>query len=128
MPTQISVERGLLTWDGQNQAEIVRDSYIGNDLVYAIVNLITNKAKVAPWGVYRIKNKDAAKRYKAMMMDREPDMTKIFELKEQAFEPVNDVRLNEMLKYPNPDDTWSDIIEQWVGFKKITGNALCIIG
>ena len=122
-PVQISVERGLLTWDGQNQAEIVKDSYMGNDLVYAIITLITQKAKVAPWGVYKIKNKDAAKRYKAMLMDREPDMRKLYELKEQALEPYKDVRLEEMLKYPNEEDTWADIIEQWVGFKKITGNA-----
>ncbi len=98
-PVQISVERGLLTWDGQNQAEIVKDSYMGNDLVYSIITLITQKAKVAPWGVYKIKNKDAAKRYKAMLMDREPDMRKLYELKEQALEPYKDVRLEEMLKY-----------------------------
>ena len=49
MPVQVSVERGLLTWDGQNQGEIVKDSYIGNDLVYAIITLITQKAKDRDW-------------------------------------------------------------------------------
>lgn len=122
-PIALSVERGIVTWDGQNQQEIVRDSYIGNDLVYAIITLITQKAKVAPWGVYKVKNKEAAKRYKALTMDRNPDIAKIREQKELAFEPYNDTRLNEMLKYPNSEDTWSDLIEQWVGFKKITGNA-----
>jgi HK97 family phage portal protein len=126
MPVQMSVERGLLTWDGQNQAEIVRDSYIGNDLVYAIIQLITQKAKVAPWFVYRVKNKAAQKRYMAKMQqpDAITDYAKLKELKEEAFEIYEgDSRLNELLKYPNTEDTWSDIIEQWVGFKKITGNA-----
>lgn len=125
MPVQMSVERGLITWDGQNQGELVKESYIGNDLVYAIINLITQKAKVAPWSVYRVKNKAVAKQYKALSSNlSNVDVKKLQEIKEQAFEIYEgDVRLNELLKYPNSEDTWGDLIEQWVGFKKITGNA-----
>ena len=123
---QMSIERGIVTWDGQNQSQIVRDSYVGNDLVYAIIQLITQKAKVAPWFVYKVKSKEAQKRYLAKMQqpDKIANYNELRELKEQAFEIYEgDAKLNELLKYPNTDDTWSDIIEQWVGFKKITGNA-----
>jgi len=122
---QYSVERGLVTWDGQNQSEIVKDSYIGNDLVYAIIQLITQKAKIAPWFVYKVKNKSAAKRYHAKMQQLDKvSHAELKELKEQAFELYEgDAKLNQLLKYPNSEDTWSDIVEQWVGFKKITGNA-----
>ena len=123
---QMSIERGIVTWDGQNQSQIVRDSYVGNDLVYAIIQLITQKAKVAPWFVYKVKSKEAQKRYLAKMQhpDKIANYKELQELKEQAFEIYEgDAKLNELLKYPNTDDTWSDIIEQWVGFKKITGNA-----
>lgn len=123
---QMSIERGIVTWDGQNQSQIVRDSYIGNDLVYAIITLITQKAKVAPWFVYKVKNKVAQKQYLAKMQqpDKIANYNELKELKEQAFELYEgDAKLNELLKYPNSEDTWSDIIEQWVGFKKITGNA-----
>jgi HK97 family phage portal protein len=123
---QMSIERGIVTWDGQNQSQIVRDSYVGNDLVYAIITLITQKAKVAPWFVYKVKSKEAQKRYLAKMQqpDKIANYNELKELKEQAFEIYEgDAKLNELLKYPNGDDTWSDIIEQWVGFKKITGNA-----
>jgi HK97 family phage portal protein len=124
-PVQVSIERGLITWDGQNQAEIVRDSYIGNDLVYAIIQLITQKAKVAPWGVYKVKDKSKAKQYQAKLNSPVTiDLKELKELKEQAFELYEgDARLNELLKYPNSEDSWSDLIEQWVGFKKITGNS-----
>jgi HK97 family phage portal protein len=124
-PVQVSIERGLITWDGQNQAEIVRDSYIGNDLVYAIITLITQKAKVAPWGVYKVKDKAKAKQYQAKLNSPITiDIKELKELKEQAFELYEgDARLNELLKYPNSEDSWSDLIEQWVGFKKITGNS-----
>ncbi|MFO0359456.1 MAG: hypothetical protein ACK50N_03070, partial [Flavobacteriales bacterium] len=124
-PVQVSIERGLITWDGQNQAEIVRDSYIGNDLVYAIIQLITQKAKVAPWGVYKVKDKAKAKQYQAKLNSPITiDLKELKELKEQAFELYEgDARLNELLKYPNSEDSWSDLIEQWVGFKKITGNS-----
>lgn len=123
---QMSIERGIVTWDGQNQSQIVRDSYVGNDLVYAIITLITQKAKVAPWFVYKVKSKEAQKRYLAKMQqpDKIANYNELRELKEQAFEIYEgDAKLNELLKYPNSEDTWSDVIEQWVGFKKITGNA-----
>ena len=125
LPVQMSVERGLLTWDGQNQGQLVNDSYIGNDIVYSIVSLITQKAKIAPWGVYKVKDKNKAKQYTAKM--QQPgniSLKELRELKEEAFELYEgDARLNELLKFPNGDDTWSDLIEQWVGYKKICGNS-----
>lgn len=126
VPTMLSVERGIITWDGQNSKKIVDDGYIGNDTVYSIIQLLTQKAKVAPWFVYKIKDKVKAKQYQAKMANPSliTNFKEIQELKEAAYDLyTGDARLNELLKYPNEEDAWSDFIEQWVGFKKICGNS-----
>ena len=40
---------GTVTWQAGNFQEQVRDGYTGNDIVYAIIRLITDKVKLAPW-------------------------------------------------------------------------------
>ncbi len=48
----------------------------------------------------------------------------VHKLHSKAFEIYkNDGRLNELLKYPNEQDTWGDFIEAWAGFKLVTGNS-----
>ena len=127
-PTVITAEilRGIVTWSGQTAASFIDDGYAGNDIVYSIIKLITNKAKIAPWSVFKIK--DEAKYQKLQAKLKQPHLIKnwkeISELKEQALEVYkDDQRLNELLKYPNEEDTWSDLIEAWGGFKLATGNS-----
>jgi HK97 family phage portal protein len=124
--TQVAIQQGIVTWQGQNAQAFVRDGYQSNDIVYSIVKLITDKAKLAPFHVYKIVDQTAAKRYKALMKqpDKIENWSEVKQLHKKAFELYDgDSRLNELLKYPNEEDTWSDLIEQWCGFKLLTGNS-----
>lgn len=124
--SQIAIQQGIVTWQGQDAKSFVDDGYVGNDIVYSIVKLITDKAKLAPFHVYKVKDERAAKQYKAMMA--QPDKIESFRTLEQlhkkAFEIyTGDSRLNDLLTYPNGEDTFGDLVEQWCGFKLITGNS-----
>lgn len=124
--TQVAIQAGIVTWQGQSAQSFVNDGYVGNDIVYSIVKLITDKAKLAPFHVYKVKDERAAKQYKAMMA--QPDKIESFRTLEQlhkkAFEIyTGDSRLNDLLTYPNGEDTFGDLVEQWCGFKLITGNS-----
>ena len=124
--TQVAIQQGIVTWQGQNAQAYVRDGYQSNDIVYSIVKLITDKAKLAPFHVYKIVDQTAAKRYKSLMKqpDKIENWNEVRQLHKKAFELYDgDSRLNELLKYPNEEDTWSDLIEQWCGFKLLTGNS-----
>jgi HK97 family phage portal protein len=56
--------------------------------------------------------------------DKIENWNEVRQLHKKAFELYDgDSRLNELLKYPNEEDTWSDLIEQWCGFKLLTGNS-----
>ena len=123
--TQVAIQQGIVTWQGQNAQASVRDGYQSNDIVYSIVKLITDKAKLAPFHVYKIIDQTAAKRYKSLMKqpDKIENWNEVTQLHKKAFELYDgDARLNQLLKYPNEEDTWADLVEQWCGFKLLTGN------
>jgi len=122
----VAINRGIVTWQGADAQSFVNDGYCSNDIVYSIVKLITDKAKLAPFSVYKVINEPAAKKYKALMSqpDKITNWKTILELRQKAFEEYNgDLRLNELLKHPNDEDSWADIVEQWCAFKLITGNS-----
>ena len=54
MNSQIAIERGIVTWQGADQRSFVDDGYVANDIVYSIIKLITDKAKIAPFHVYKV--------------------------------------------------------------------------
>ena len=118
--------RGQVTWGGQNAEAFINEGYAGNDIVYAVISLITNKTKIAPWGAYKIKDEKKYRQYKALISNitETTDFVQLENLKNQSLEPYNgDARLNELLKYPNQQDTWSDLIETWAAYKLAVGNA-----
>ena len=126
LSAQVAIQHGIVTWQGQNAQAYIRDGYQSNDIVYSIVKLIADKAKLAPFHVYKIVDQTAAKRYKSLMKqpDKIENWNEVKQLHKKAFELYDgDSRLNELLKYPNGEDTWADLVEQWCGFKLLTGNS-----
>jgi HK97 family phage portal protein len=124
--SQVAIQNGIVTWQGQDAQAFVNDGYVKNDIVYSIVKLITDKAKLAPFHVYKVTDEVSAKRYKSLMKqpDKITNWQEVNELHKKAFEIyTGDSRLNDLLKYPNGEDTWGDLVEQWCGFKLITGNS-----
>ena len=51
LSSQIAIEKGIVTWQGGDAKSFVDDGYVANDIVYSIVKLITDKAKLAPFKV-----------------------------------------------------------------------------
>jgi len=122
----VSINRGIVTWQGADAQSFVNDGYCANDIVYSIVKLITDKARLAPFSVYKVIDEKSAKKYRALIS--QPEKVKnwkdLLELRNKAFEEyTGDARLNELLKHPNDEDSWADIVEQWCAFKLVTGNS-----
>ena len=86
--SMVSIERGIVTWQGADAQSYVNDGYVGNDIVYSIVRLISEKAKIAPFHVYKEIDPVAAKRYKALMAspDKIENWKEIKDLHKKAFE------------------------------------------
>ena len=120
------IAKGTVTWQGQNGEQQVKEGYSANDIVYSIIRLITDKVKQAPWHEYRIVDEAAYKRYTAALKSKDVNISgkQLAEMHSKSLELVKTGgRITELLKYPNPTDSWGDIVEAYSAFKLITGNA-----
>lgn len=117
---------GTITWQGQNQESQVKTGYMGNDIVYSIIRLITDKVKIAPWAEYVVTDETEYKRYTAIMKrpDLIKDWDKVKDLRHKALKltPTKG-KITDLLNAPNSQDSWADIVEVYASFKLITGNA-----
>lgn len=107
----------------------ITDGYQTNDIVYSIINLIVDKATVAPWAVYKIVDDSSLKSYKALQKEITSSKSNVPGLRKQALEfrakalvQTNDNRLNQLLDYPNENQSWTELLREELIYKLITGN------
>ncbi len=122
------VGKGVVSWSGQNKLSMVNDGYRSNDIVFSCINLVSEKAKVAPWFEYEVKDEKKYKQYKSMLQQPEliEDWKQLEILHKSALEIVDKPsRISELLKYPNENESWSALVKALVSYKLITGDAYC---
>lgn len=128
---------GQLVLYGDNKSEYLRKGYTYNDIVYSIIKIQLDKIRVAPWAVYKVKDEKSLFRMKALQEGLKtadwssPEgaqksrkvVKEIFALHSKALELYDgDGRLNELMKWPNQDQSRSDFMEAACGFKLSTGD------
>jgi len=120
-----SIENGVLVNDPDNKKSYLDNGYLINDLIYSITGLITNKIKVANWGLYRVEDESSLKELNAIRRKRDflnDDYTKALRLHSKALKPIEDSRLTPLLEYPNDYCTFQDLVADSSLFKMITGD------
>lgn len=101
-----------------------------NDVIYSIQSLITEKAKLPEWAVYKVKDESKLKKYLSLTRKKNltgDDYKKIIQLKDESLELIQVPKLSELLKYPNSYETMQDLVSKHIGYKLITGGS-CIWG
>jgi len=120
-----TVNSGVVTWSGQKKYTQVNEGYRMNDIVYSCINLISEKAKVAPWQEYEIVDKVTYKLYAAKMAKPEltDDWNEMAAMQRKALQPVKSpTKISELLEYPNDTECWSELVKAAVSYKLITGD------
>lgn len=112
------------TYREASKTDLVSEGYMKNVTVYAVIKAISTVAAMAPWGIYRVKDRRKFERYKALQT--QPYSTKqVFELqkaKSDALEPDTSHYLNRILESPNPQQGMSEYHENLIGFRLLTGD------
>jgi phage portal protein BeeE len=89
--------------------------------------LIMDKCRVAPWGVYEIKDASAYKQLKAIQKKEKwngNDYRKAVQLQSKALEPAkNPGKWGELIQSPNDRQSWNDLIAYGVGYDCLLGNS-----
>lgn len=115
----------LVAYD-DNKITYLNKGYDLNDIIYSIITLVMDKIRVAPWGVYKIKDEQAYGALKGMQKKSDwgtTDYTKAAALQHKALEMVkNPGRLGDLMKFPNDEETMSDLVANGAGFKLLTGD------
>lgn len=121
----------LFTWMGLNYnygdwntRRYMTEGYAGNAALYAIINAIAKKCAIAPFKVYKIKNKTKHYRYKSWTgADATHDsLQRAMMLKELVYEEDSNHPLNALLEKPNKWQKGNEFVVNSVGYKLLTGN------
>lgn len=129
-PQRFEIQNGVIVSHPDNKQSYIDNGYAINDIVYSVVQVILDKVRVAPWALYKVVDDSSLKSYKALINNKNisaRDYKKALQFRKKAMEPINNFnlqmgKLNDLLKYPNEKETWSDFVVYGCLFKLITGD------
>lgn len=117
---------GRLVSYTDNPLTFLQKGYDINDIVYSIVNLIMDKCRVAPWGIYEVVDETAYKQLQGMIRKGNwngLDYQKVLNLHSKALKPAkNPGKWGELIKNPNERHSWNDLIAYGIAFDCLIGN------
>jgi HK97 family phage portal protein len=113
-----------LVWNPENDETFINKGYRYNSTVYAIVNLITKAASTIPFVVYEVKKENDLARYKALTSSGfdASVMHKAHQLRKSSLIELDHTELHEVLKRPNPAQSYNAWLQEIIAFGKLTGN------
>jgi len=112
-------------WIDDNIDAYISQGYSMNDVVYSIGHITSEKIKVAPWGVYKVKDESSLKSLQREQRKKPEERNNRLELdlRTKALESYSgDGRLSELLQWPNENETFSDMVAHSSIAKMMMGN------
>src|SRR5690625_3734401 len=106
-----------------NKLKPIEECFNKNPMVYSVVSKIARTCSLPPWGVYRVVDERAFNRYKSLANQPYVDTRELRIAKTKALVPEKSDKLDNLLTYPNENQSWADFIESLIGFKLLTGDA-----
>lgn len=124
------IMNGQLISPAENETSYIDNAYRLNDIVYSCVNLIVDKCKIAPWGIYKVVDESSLKQYQSIISRKDitgKDFKKAADLRKKALEEITsyglqEAKLKELMTYPNSEQTWQEFLAKGFLYKLITGN------
>lgn len=117
---------GQVVWIDDNLEKYVTEGYSANDIVYSILSMCAEKERMAPWNVYKVKEESSLKRYEIELSrigTKDFNLMKVLDLRTKALELyTGDGKLNELLQWPNEEETFQDLVANSGAAKRLTGN------
>lgn len=111
---------------GDTSEQIVNEGYGANEIVYSILTMAADKERMPPWAAYKIKDESSLKLYEIEMHKAgTPDFSvkKALDYRTKAIELyTRDGKLNNILQWPNENETFSDLVANSGVSKRATGN------
>ncbi len=116
---------GQIVTSPDNKQSYYDNAFLINNNVSSIINLITDKVKLAQWDVYQVQDEQALGKYKALMSRKDisgEDMKAAMTYRKKALVAVNAGPLNDLIKYPNDYCSFQDLVADSTTDKLIFGD------
>lgn len=115
---------GRVLYPDINEKKYVND-YCNNSEVYAIIKRIAKTISTVPFYEYSINSKKHLNQYKSLTTNAQTtaDLAKAELVRVKALNEIIDSETNKLLQQPNEYQSFSELIENLVGYKLITGNS-----
>lgn len=124
---------GTITWISDNLAAYITDGYSSNDIVYAGVNMVMDKVRVAPWSIYKVVDESSLKKYEGLISGKwnANTFSQAMGYRKKALEPITSMnrqvgKIADLLKWPNENQTWQEQVAEGVGWMMIDGNEMLV--
>lgn len=126
LPAYRIINGRLVAYDDNRENYIIR-GYNLNDHVYSIIQLITNKAKEAPWGLYKVEDETSYKSLQSLRRKKEwgaVDFIKARDLQHKALTPVKSPgKWGDLLQWPNETQSFPELLGDAIMYKLLVGNS-----
>lgn len=115
---------GVVNWFGDSAGSLLKKGYMGNVHVFTATRVYTNKAKVAPYLLSKIKNKGKLVKYEQFIRSKDDThRLEALRVKDQALEEIESHELLNLLNKPNNYQSATEFRESILGFYKVLGEA-----
>ena len=112
-----------VVWIGDETKNYVEEGYGANDIIYSILTMAADKERMAPWDVYKIKDEGSLKLYQAELKKKDCNLKTALDHRTKALELyTGDGKLNELLDWPNENQTFGDLVADSGINKRLAGN------
>jgi HK97 family phage portal protein len=124
------IDHGKIVVAADNKTQYIESGYSINELVYSVINLVTDKVRLPEWRIYKVVDEqklfDSNRILSNKWMTGKEYKTAL-KLKYESLEPYETFnlqlgKLKDLLKYPNEEETWQDQIANGCAWKMITGD------
>lgn len=112
----------------QDKLTYIERGYTYNDIIYSIIKKILEKAVVPTWGMYKVQDEKGYNNARALFKkistskDTSQDYKAAMQLLSKSLIKIEDDPFIERLKYPNENETFSELNYGLWGYKLITGD------
>lgn len=114
---------GQVIWVDDNLSAYITEGYSANDIVYSIISMCAEKERMAVWNVYKVKEESSLKLYQQELAKKDINLKRLADLQTKALELyTGDGKLNELLQWPNEEETFQDLVANSGAAKRLTGN------
>lgn len=123
---------GEVVWYGDDRGVYIDKGYADNDIVYSAVNMVMDKVRCAPWGLYTVEDESSLKSYQAIMSKKSistQDWRDAQKFRSKALVPMENFntatgKLKEVLTWPNESESFQDLNANSVGYEMLLGNSM----